>query len=45
MSAENEHHRVLAEAIARVRARLENQDLPSPGESHAALDILSAGLH
>lgn len=45
MNSENEHHRVLAEAIARVRARLENQDPPPPGESHAALDILSAGLH
>jgi ATPase family associated with various cellular activities (AAA) len=48
MSADNEHHRVLGEAIARVRARIENSAAPAaspPGEIPAALDVLSAGLH
>jgi len=47
MSADNEHHRVLAGAIARVRARIENSVAPTPappGEIPAALDVLSTGL-
>ena len=47
MSADNEHHRVLGEAIGRVRARLENFAAPAPGppgEISAALDILTSGL-
>lgn len=47
MSADNEHHRVLAGAIARVRARFEKSAAPDPGppgEIPAALDVLSTGL-
>lgn len=48
MNDENEHHRVLGEAIARVRARIDSSVPPAsgpPSEIPAALDVLSTGLH